>query len=370
MPRVEPRAGGIPALPAPAPSTHPALPTLVTILVLAIAVLLGFSPRTAVHAASTTTAPATTAPATTEKVEKVEKVDHPRGLGTLLAPGTEMTRLATGMGFTEGPVWLPRQNKLVFSDIPAARLMQWQKEHGVSVFRESANPNGNALDEKGRLLTCQHGARNIVRSEVDGGHTVIADRFDGKRLNSPNDLAVQSDGVIWFTDPPWGLPRQTEGKELDGHWVLRFVPTTGKLHPVLRELAMPNGIALSPDERRLYVADTGGHPSHPNPDFRDRPATVSAYRIDGGGIISPATPVWSVNLPCDGMCVDERGNIYTTGRDRITILRPTGVVLGEIPVPENPANVCFGGDDFRTLFITARTSLYAIRLEVAGHRLK
>ncbi|MCP3918453.1 MAG: SMP-30/gluconolactonase/LRE family protein [bacterium] len=277
----------------------------------------------------------------------------------------EVRKLAGDMGFTEGPVWLPEERMLVFSDIPASKLMRWSEADGLGVFRASENSNGNLLDESGRLLSCQHGARNIVRTEADGSLTVLAERFEGKRFNSPNDVAVESDGTLWFTDPPWGLTRQVEGKELDGHFVFRLEPKTGAVKCVLRDHVMPNGIALAPDERTLYVADTGGHPSHPDPSFRDRPATLTAYAVGPDKELDP-TPRWRVETRCDGMCVDERGNVYATGERGVTLWSPEGAALGEIPVPEQPANVCFGGPELRTLFITARTSLYAIELNVAG----
>ena len=167
-------------------------------------------------------------------------------LQDLMAPEAAVEKLAGEMGFIEGPVWLPKEKKLVFSDIPGAKLMQWSQKGGLKLFRESPNPNGNLLDREGRLLTCRHGARDIVRTEENGKLTVLCDSFEGKRLNSPNDVAVKSDGTIWFTDPPWGLPRQSEGKELDGHWVFRLDPETKQVTAVLKDLGMPNGVAFSP----------------------------------------------------------------------------------------------------------------------------
>jgi len=237
---------------------------------------------------------------------------------------------------------------------------------GLAVFREAEAPNGNLLDLQGRLLTCQHGARNIVRTEQNGSITVLADRFEGRRFNSPNDVAVKSDGTLWFTDPPWGLPNLTEGKELDGNWVYRLDPAVGEITAVIRDLAMPNGIAFSPDETCLYVADTGGFLTAPEFEHHDAPATLSAYEIDAGREVG-ARPVWRVETLCDGMCVDEQGNIYATGDTGVTVWNPQGVLLRTIVVPEQPANVCFGGQRFTTLFITARTSLYAVELEVAGN---
>jgi len=273
-------------------------------------------------------------------------------------------KLAGDMGFTEGPVWLPAAGKLVFSDIPNSLLMEWSEEAGLAVFRESANPNGNRLDLEGRLLTCQHGARNIVRTETDGALTVLADRVDGKRFNSPNDVAVKSDGTLWFTDPPWGLKNRREGKELDGHYVYRLDPD-GAVTTLIRDLAMPNGIAFSPDEQRLYVADTGDFLLDLEPGSTARPPTLTAYDVGSDNSLS-VEPAWRVEALCDGMCVDEEGTIYATGHDGMTLWTADGAPAGTILVPEQPANACFGGDDRKTLFITARTSLYAVRMDVAG----
>lgn len=273
--------------------------------------------------------------------------------------------LASGMGFVEGPVWLPSEQKLVFSDIPRGLLLEWSAEHGVRERAARAQPNGNLLDLEGRLLTCQHAARNVVRHEADGTLRVLAERFEGRRLNSPNDLALRSDGTLWFTDPPWGLEAQTEEKELPGHWVFRLDLATGALAVALRDLTMPNGIAFSPDESRLYVADTGGHPSHPDPAHRARPARIHAYAVDEHGELAPER-VWSIEARCDGMCVDTEGRLYTTAPDAIAIFLPDGSEAGRIELSEAPTNACFGGADRRTLFVTARTRLFAIELEATG----
>lgn len=278
-------------------------------------------------------------------------------------PAGELTRLATDMQFVEGPVWLPEEQALVFSDIPRGELLRWTAEGGVELYRRCAHPNGNALGLDGRLLTCLHGERRLVAWDAEGSQVVLADRYGEERLNSPNDVAVESDGTLWFTDPPWGLERQTQGKELDGHFVFRL-DADGTLTIVLRDRAMPNGIALSPDESRLYVADTGGHASHPDPSVRELPATVTAWGIAGKELSSE--PLWVAKVRCDGMCVDEHGNVYATDHKGVTILSPLGEVVASVPVPEVPANACFGGPDGRTLFITARTSLYSVRMNVAG----
>lgn len=285
---------------------------------------------------------------------------------TVLAPDAELQRLATDMQFVEGPVWLPEENALVFSDIPAARLLRWTADGGVRLLRELENPNGNLLDLDGQLLSCRHGARDIVRHLPDGELEQVVQSYRGSRFNSPNDLAIAPDGGLWFTDPPWGLANQREGRELPANHVFHREAESGLVTSVLSDRAMPNGIALSPDARRLYVADTGGHPSHPDPARREGPASVSAYAILAPGLVDPE-PLWSAPRRCDGMCVDERGRIYITGEGGLAVLSPRdGSVILEIPVPETPANVCFGGKDLSTLFITARTSLYSIEAASPG----
>jgi gluconolactonase len=280
---------------------------------------------------------------------------------SVVAPGEKVQKLADGMKFTEGPVWLPAEKKLIFSDIPSSRLMQWRESDGLSVFRLSEQANGNILDLQGRLISCQHAARNVVRTEPDGRITVLADRFDGKRFNSPNDVAVRSDGTLWFTDPPWGL---TGPHEIPGHWVFKLDPETGKVEAVIKALAMPNGINFSPDERRLYVADTGGHRRHPDPTFHKMPAGIHCYEMSPDGQLGKK--LFSIPQGSDGMAVDVRGNLYATNGPAVQVYDADGKLLEQIKVPENPANVCFGGDDFKTLFITARTSLYSVRLKHPG----
>lgn len=281
--------------------------------------------------------------------------------GSVVVSGEKVKKLAGGMKFTEGPVWIPAEKKLIFSDIPNSKLMEWKPGSGLSVYRKSEQANGNILDLEGRLISCQHAGRNLVRTESDGTIKVIADRFDGKRFNSPNDAAVRSDGTIWFTDPPWGL----EGPgEIPGHWVYQLDPATGKVQPVVKDLAMPNGIVFSPDEKRLYIADTGGHPKHPDPSFHKLPGGVHCYEVKADG--SLGKKLFQIREGSDGMKVDVRGNLYTTHGDSVHVYNPEGKLLEKIKVPEGPANVCFGGDDYRTLFITARTSLYSVRVKHAG----
>ena len=281
---------------------------------------------------------------------------------SLVEEGAEVQKLADGMKFTEGPVWIPSEKKLIFSDIPNNRLMQWSEADGLSVYREdSQNTNGNILDLEGRLVSCQHSGRNLIRTEAGGKITVLADKFEGKRFNSPNDVAVKSDGTFWFTDPPWGLRGP---HEIPGHWVYKLDPATGKVQPIVKDLAMPNGIVFSPDERRIYIADTGGHKRHPDPAFHNAPDLVRCYAVSESGELGEN--LFDIEGGSDGMAVDVKGNVYTTHAGKVHIFDANGKKLEEIDMPEGPANCTFGGEDFQTLFVTARTSLYSIRMKNPG----
>jgi len=290
---------------------------------------------------------------------------HAADDASLVAPGATVKKLAGGMKFTEGPVWLAKAKKLVFSDIPNSKLMQWSDANGLSEFRPSEQANGNTLDLDGRIISCQHGARNIIRIEADGSATVLADKFDGKRFNSPNDVVVRSDGTLWFTDPPWGL---TGKHEIPGHWVYKLDPKSGNVEAIVKELAMPNGIIFSPDETRVYIADTGGHKRHPDPAFHILPDAVHCYEVSSDGKLGKK--LFQTDAGSDGMAVDIKGNIYTTHGGKVHIIDADGKTVGNIDVPEGPANVTFGGADFRTLFITARTSLYSVRMKHPGSKTK
>lgn len=292
-------------------------------------------------------------------------IAHAEDGTSLIEPGAKVKKLADGMKFTEGPVWLPKEKKLVFSDIPNSRLMQWSEKGGLSLFRKSENSNGNILDLQGRIISCQHGARNVIRIEADGSTTVLADKFDGKRFNSPNDVAVRSDGTLWFTDPPWGL---NEPHEIPGHWVYKLDPKTGRVEVIHKYLAMPNGIVFSPDETRIYISDTGGNKRHPDPTFHKLPASIQCHEVSKDGKLGKR--LFHIESGSDGMAVDVLGNLYTTHGGKVHIYNSDGKELQPIDVPEGPANVCFGGDDYKTLFITARTSLYSIRMKHPGAKPK
>lgn len=282
------------------------------------------------------------------------KIEDPAA-GALVSADAKVEKLAGDLKFTEGPVWIAERKMLVFSDIPQSKLMQWTAGKGVSEFRPSENSNGNTLDREGRLVTAQHSGRNVVRTEKDGKITVLVDKYDGKKLNSPNDVVVKSDGTIWLTDPPYGVPKDQK-KEQEGNWVYRHDPASGKTTVVSKEFDMPNGLAFSPDEKRIYIADSG------------KGKRVTAFDVKDDGTLSAA--VYSTEGGSDGLRVDAKGNIYTTAGDGIRIYNPSGKRLATIAVPEGPANCAFGGDDFQTLFITARTGLYSIKLKVPGNQLK
>jgi gluconolactonase len=273
-------------------------------------------------------------------------------IATIITANTTLNKLGGGMKFTEGPVWIPEKQALIFSDIPNSMLMRWSARDGLKPFRKVAQTNGNLLDLQGRLMSCQHAGRNVIRTEHDGTLTVLANQFEGKKFNSPNDLAIKSDGSIWFTDPSYGL-RGKPG-EIPGKWVFRLDGTSNRVTVVYKGFDMPNGIAFSPDEKHLYIADTG------------KDGVIRAFDVTGKTI--KAKPAFEIPIRCDGMCVDTRGNIYTTSKGGVYVFDKQGDKLGLIPTPEDPTNVCFGGKDFGTLFITARTSLYSIKTLMVGSR--
>ncbi|MFP6873187.1 MAG: SMP-30/gluconolactonase/LRE family protein [Verrucomicrobiales bacterium] len=272
-------------------------------------------------------------------------------LSDILPDGAKVEKLGGGMKFTEGPVWFPSpENRLVFSDIPNSRQMEWSDKNGLREWRKVEQSNGNLLDLKGQLLSCQHAGRNVIATAGDGSIKVLADRFDDRRCNSPNDLAIRPDGTIWFTDPSYGL--RGRKAEVEGKWVYRLKPD-GKVSVACRTFDMPNGIAFSPDGKRVYIADTG------------KVGKIGAYQVVDEGLLGE--PDFIIDIRCDGMCIDTKGRIYTTSAGGIHVFEGNGKKLGVIATPEHPANVCFGGKDFDTLFITARTSLYSVRTRARGH---
>jgi sugar lactone lactonase YvrE len=276
-------------------------------------------------------------------------------LAEVLAPGAAVEKVAGDFGFTEGPVWHP-DGYLLFTDIPRNRIMRWHPTEGVSVFREpSQQANGLIVDRQGRLVAAEHAARRVSRTEADGRVVTLVDRYDGKRLNSPNDVVEARDGALYFTDPPYGLPQQKEGKELEVNGVYRVVPADGTLTLLADDFERPNGLAFSPDGRTLYIADTARQHVRA---FDVRPdGTLASGRVFG-----TMTPWPGAQGGPDGMKVDAQGRVFVTGAGGVWVFDATGAVLGVIETPEVPANCAFGDADGRTLYITARTSLYRVRL--------
>ncbi len=274
-----------------------------------------------------------------------------------------LKKLATGFDWAEGPVWMGDANCLLFSDIPNDRILRWSPDTGLSTYRQPANfANGHTRDRQGRLVSCEHGERRVTRTEWDGTVTVLADSYQGKRLNSPNDVVVAQDGAIWFTDPHYGIFSNYEGhkaaQELPCN-VYRLDPVTGALEAVLTDFNCPNGLCFSPDESRLYVADTGRV-------FENDPQHIRVFemvdgRPRGGRIFHAIAPGCA-----DGMRVDSEGNLWSSAGDGVHCLAPDGTLLGKIRVPEIVSNLCFGGRAKQQLFITATTSLYAISLNRSG----
>jgi gluconolactonase len=259
-------------------------------------------------------------------------------------------RLATGLKFTEGPVWIAAGNSgmLVFSDIPANQLKSWDPRNGLRVFRDpSNNANGNTLDAEGRLVTAEHGARRISRTEAAGNAVAVVESFEGKKLNSPNDVVVKADGTIWFTDPDYGLAGRP--KEQEGNNVYRFDPKSKHLTAVARDFDKPNGLCFSPDESRLYVADSG------------KPRHIRVFAVGAGGTLGSGSVFAAIDKGGpDGIRCDESGRVWSSSGDGAQVFSPEGKLIARILLPEAAANLAFGGKDGKTLYLTARTSLYAV----------
>jgi gluconolactonase len=290
-----------------------------------------------------------------------------RRFAPMVQGNARVERLFDGCRWAEGPVWFGDRNTLVWSDIPNHRMLQWVEGVGVGVFRAQSNySNGNTRDREGRLVSCEHGARRVTRTEIDGTMTVLADSYKGKRLNSPNDAVVKSDGTIWFTDPPYGILTDYEGYkaplEQDGCYVYRVDPSKrGRIDAVVTDMVKPNGIAFSPDESILYVADTGAtHDPQCTP-------TIRSYPVKRGGALGKGSVFAELSDGLyDGFRLDTDGNIWTSAGRGVNCYAPDGTLLGRIKLPEVAANVCFGGARRNRLFITATTSLYSVYVSVNG----
>lgn len=287
-----------------------------------------------------------------------------RRFRALAFPYVHVEKLYTGCRWAEGPAWFAAGRYLVWSDIPNDRILRWDETDGsVSVFREpSMNSNGHTVDLAGRLVSCEHRTRCVSRTEIDGTRTVLAERYNGKRFNSPNDVVVKSDGSVWFSDPSYGIDSDYEGdaaaSEIGACNVYRVDPSTGRVSIVASDFVQPNGLAFSPDESLLYIADTGlTHKADGHHHIRRFKVAADGTSISGGEVFS----VCPAGL-YDGFRVDVHGNVWTSAGDGVRCLAADGSLLGKVLIPESVANVCFGGPKLNRLFICATTSLYSVYL--------
>jgi len=285
----------------------------------------------------------------------------------LLRPGAVLRRLATGCVWAEGPVWLPADGSVLWSDIPNDRLLRWHPDGRVALAHQGIEyHNGHTLDLDGSVVACSHGRRRVERLSLDGAVTPIVERYRGARLNSPNDVVVRSDGTIWFTDPTYGIISDHEGhagvSEIGDNHVFRFDPGTGELDALTNGPDQPNGLAFSPDETTLYVSDT----SDATAEAHGGGPIVAFDVVDGRTLTDPRTfYVVRGGVP-DGFRVDVHGNVWTSAHDGVHVVAPDGRRLGRLPVPEVVSNCVFGGPQGDRLFITATTSLYALDVATRG----
>ncbi|WNZ49181.1 SMP-30/gluconolactonase/LRE family protein [Leptolyngbya boryana CZ1] len=269
----------------------------------------------------------------------------------------KITCVASGLQFTEGPVWIAEAQCLRFSDIPANRIYQLTTDGQLTVFREpSDHANGLTRDRIGRLIACEHGSRRVTRTELDGTITVLCDRFDDRALNSPNDVIVKRDGTIYFTDPPYGI--QPEQQEQPCQGVYQLSPN-GQLRLIADDFDRPNGLALSPDEQTLYIGDSS------------KRCHIRAFDVLPDGAIANGRVFYDMTIPGvtgrpDGMKIDQAGRLYATGPGGIWIFEPNGTHLGTIQFPEQPANCAWGDADWQSLYVTAQTSVYKLRVNTPG----
>lgn len=275
-------------------------------------------------------------------------------------------RLWSGARWSEGPVWFAAGRYLLWSDIPNNRILRWDETDGtVSTFRQpSNNSNGHTVDRQGRLVSCEHLSRRVTRTEHDGSVTVIADKYDGKRLNSPNDVVVKSDGSVWFSDPSYGIMMDYEGDRFEseiGACHVYRVGSDGRTTIVADDYIKPNGLAFSSDESLLYVADSGGTHTTGGPAHIRRHSVAPDGSLGGGEVIAECS-----NGFFDGFRLDLDGRIWTSAADGVHCLTPTGDLIGKILIPEFVSNICFGGKKLNRLFICGTTSLYSVYLNVNG----
>lgn len=278
----------------------------------------------------------------------------------------DLHQLDDSSHWAEGPVWVGDAGCLLWSDIPQNRMMRWTPTGGVSVYRQPSNfTNGHTRDRQGRLVSCEHLTRRVTRTEWDGSVTVLADAFEGKKLNSPNDVVVASDGAVWFTDPSYGILTEYEGDqaepEQEARGVYRLDPESGILERKIADFTQPNGLAFSPDESILYVAESGA--SH-DPSVQRH---IRGFRLSAGGKIEDSFVFAEIDagIP-DGMRVDTEGRVWSSAADGVHCFAPDGTLIGKILVPETVANLCFGGIKRNRLFIAATRSIYAIYVNAQG----
>ncbi len=297
--------------------------------------------------------------------DSLYQIDDPRFIH-LTVGSARLEELYSGCRWAEGPVWFSDANQLLWSDIPNQRMLRWAPEAGVSVFRQPSNfANGHTRDRQGRLVSCEHGMRRVTRTEVDGTITVLAERYQGKRLNAPNDVVVRSDGTVWFTDPTYGILSDYEGYRSDPEQptrnVYRLDPLTGELDAVVTDFNQPNGLAFSPDEKILYVADSGA--SHD----QVLPRHIRAFDVvDGRRLANDRVFALIDNGIPDGIRTDIAGNLWSSAGDGVHCFAPDGTRLGKILVPQTVANLTFGGPRRNRLFIAATNSLYSIYVTATG----
>jgi len=313
-------------------------------------------------------------PLPVENVGDTERLDP--ALDAIVARATPVERIAAGFLFTEGPVWVRDGGYLLFSDPNDNRIYRWTRDGELSVYRtksgytgadiaEYGQPgsNGLTLDREGRLTIDEHGNHRVTRLEKNGQLTVLADRYEGKRLNSPNDLVYKSDGALYFTDPPFGLPKFFDDPRKELPWSGVFRVADGRVQLLTKDLTGPNGLAFSPDERFLYVD---------NWDVAKK--VIMRYPVQPDGMLGAGETFLDITTSnpgeqaFDGLKVDQRGNVYVAAPGGVWVLSPTGKHLGTIELPEQPANFAWGDDDGRALYVTARTSVYRVRLRVPGIR--
>jgi gluconolactonase len=286
---------------------------------------------------------------------------------TCIKTSARIEKLYSGCRWAEGPAYFPAGRYLVWSDIPNDRIMRWDETNGeVGVFRTPAGyTNGHTVDAVGRLISCEHGNRRVTRTEFDGSVTVIADRYDGKRFNSPNDVVVHSDGSIWFTDPAYGIDSDYEGwqaeTEIGACHVYRVDADTGACRIVADDFVRPNGLAFSLDESQLYISDTGATHQADGPHHMRLFDVHSDGTLSGGKVFATCT-----NGLFDGFRLDDAGRIWTSAEDGVHCYDPDGSLIGKIRIPETVANVVFGGPKRNRLFICATTSIYSVLLPVRG----